>query len=153
MSEPESVDPIYNDLAKRRKQLDQQIAKQEGTLEELLRELMSPEMTFGQRKKIAEHQANAHLKIRKFDQQRHYLDLQLEKRKLEARKEYLKAFQAKLPWPDPSEITKYQTARRLRTANQDWSRRVPKSNRHNVVKVQKREERRRTAAESEEEEE
>lgn len=57
-----------------------------------------------------------------------YLRIRSERRKLEARLSYQKAFDAgkEQNWPDPDEYAGYLTNKRLREASLNWNRRVPK---------------------------
>ncbi|HAG91830.1 MAG TPA: hypothetical protein DCL41_08160 [Bdellovibrionales bacterium] len=57
-----------------------------------------------------------------------YLKIRVERRRVETRAAYRKAFKAhkEEEWPNPSEYSGYLTNRRLREVNLNWSRRVPK---------------------------
>lgn len=57
-----------------------------------------------------------------------YLKIRTERRRLESRLSYKRAFRAKKEgeWPDPDEYSAYLTNKRLREASLNWNRRVPK---------------------------
>lgn len=57
-----------------------------------------------------------------------YLNIRAERRRIEARASYKKAFNAgkEGEWPDKSEYSGYLTNKRLREAPLNWSKRVPK---------------------------
>lgn len=57
-----------------------------------------------------------------------YLKIRTERRRIESRLMYRKAFKEgkESEWPDPGEYQGYLTNKRLREASLNWSRRVPK---------------------------
>ena len=50
----------------------------------------------------------------------------MERRLLESRLAYEKAFQKEEPWPNPEEYAAYKANKELRAANLNWNKRVPK---------------------------
>ncbi len=53
-------------------------------------------------------------------QQEKYWKIRIKERESYARTEYLKAYHAKKPWPDPKEFEEYSSEKRLREARQQW---------------------------------
>jgi len=55
-----------------------------------------------------------------------YYKIHAERRRVEGRAAYRMAFSKGGAWPDPAEFQGYETNKRLRSADRNWSKRVPK---------------------------
>lgn len=55
-----------------------------------------------------------------------YYKIHAERRRVEGRAAYRAAFAKGAIWPDPAEFHGYETNKRLRSADRNWSKRVPK---------------------------
>ncbi|MFK8137398.1 MAG: hypothetical protein AB8E15_03465 [Bdellovibrionales bacterium] len=124
---PELRDPIYNDI-------QSQLKEAQGTIKEAQTDLKNTEIMLekivpykGETKTNWNSYHKAKKKLRKANQQLHYLNIKLINRKFEARNSYIRAYNMEKEgeWPNPSQFYRYQRANRLKNASRDWdSRRI-----------------------------
>ena len=126
-SNPELLDPIYQDFVKEVAVYTKVIEEAQKTLDATRAELDG----------AAPHSLDRKLKLRALEkgaldvadakQKLVYFKIRADLRKAYGRKDYRAAFKEGRPWPDPKEYEAYKTNRGLVNADRSWSRRVPKT--------------------------
>jgi hypothetical protein len=131
MENPETIDPIYSDLENERKIAQAAADAEQKKIQELSGKLkaMEPRSTEKSQslREISKHQ---HL-LTTYKQQAEYFEIRRDQRKDFARDQYLRAFEAEKPWPNPEEFAEYKKIKQLRGASRSWDDRVPKTDRYN----------------------
>lgn len=128
---PESLDPIYSDLLKESESARKEAESQRAEIEKLEREMLE----FGPRdprkaKAIRDKYKREKLAVQG-EQRALYYEVQAELRLKYVQKDYLRAFNADKPWPNPEEYAAYNENKRLQRASRNWEDRVPKMTRYN----------------------
>ena len=114
-------DPIYQDMQKKKKDLEGKVQTQTGELEKLKAILDAAVPQTGQAKtarKKVEGQTNV---LEKMKQVLRIHKIQIEARVADAQKEYLEAFNQKKPWPAPDEYSEYQLGQKLNSQSRNWN--------------------------------
>lgn len=128
---PELKDPIYLDLLNRgalAKAASDSVKEEIKTMKADLEAL--PPRDSG-RKKMQQDLTQRETRLMVADQEALYFEIRAKQRKDYARKEYLDAFHAGKPWPDPEDFEAYKLQRRLQDAPREWNSRLKKSDRYN----------------------
>lgn len=123
---PELKDPIYLDLKNIVGDLASDVAIHKATIDD---ETKNKDLAEPRSKDLAltrNRLREAEQRLKKAEQALNYYEIKVERRRLEARLAYEKAHQKGESWPDPAEFQAYQTNKELKSANQQWSARVPK---------------------------
>lgn len=123
---PELKDPIYLDLKKRADELSKSKEESAVKIKGLLESLDKAEPNSIERKDIERDLAKSRTLATVIEQQATYYRIRSERRRIEGRMAYKKAFQEKKPWPDAGEYSDYLVNRRLNEVNLNWNSRVPK---------------------------
>lgn len=118
---PETLDPIYSDIEKEKKDIDGAYSAEKKQLEEFQKALLEVKPQTGQIKYAEKRLFESKARLEKLDQRRIYLELRLKTRKDLITKEYLAAFEKDLPWPDPKEYQTYKSQKDLESAPRTWS--------------------------------
>ncbi len=126
MRNPESIDPIYEDLEKDLKKATSAVDEMAANVEAAKLAMAEVAPRNVMRKRLTREFYEKSKFLEKLRQKATYQQLLLEKRLRFLRTQYLKAYQAKTPWPDPKEVDEYQTNKRLRMASRSWASRVPR---------------------------
>lgn len=130
MENPETRDPIYSALLSDKSAYKGAAEAEKKTIAELEAEIAK----LGPRDQIKKPKIRElytrKKNLEQMEQQALYFEIRAEQRKAHAREEYLKAFHADKPWPDPAEFEAYKRAKKLRQASKNWDDRVPKSDRY-----------------------
>ncbi len=126
MKNPELIDPIYIDLLKESKAYADQAAKLLAEAEAAKLEWEKEDPRTGNAKAIKNRYYGKLKEAESAKQMQVFYELHAKTRKKEAREQYLTAFKADKPWPDPSEYDGYQTKMSLRKANKSWDSRTKK---------------------------
>lgn len=123
---PELKDPIYQDLKKRADDLLK--AKDEAyvKVKDLTESLEKAEPNSIERKDIERDLMKTRKLASESEQMATYYRIRSERRRVEGRLAYKKAFREKKPWPDADEYSDYLVNRRLNEVNLNWNSRVPK---------------------------
>ena len=120
-SQPWLRDPIYQDMQKKKKDLETKVQTQTTEVEKLQAILDSAVPQTGQaitaRKKV-EGQTNA---LEKLKQLVRIQKIQIDARVAQAQQDYVSAFLQKKPWPPASEYSDYLLEQKLSTQNRNWS--------------------------------
>ena len=127
---PELMDPIYSDLQRESDSAAKDADKIKSEADKLTDDLSKLEARDPSRS-ILINQRNAKNKAEAGVRQRaEYFRIRAEQRFNIDQREYLKAFEAKKPWPEPGERKNYEVMRKLQTASRNWGDRVPKNTRN-----------------------
>ncbi len=118
---PESLDPIYSDYNSELSLANSELKSAEKELEGLKLETKKAVPQSGKLSFSSGRMYEADKKVEKLRQMTQYWELKIESRRKEARKLYLKAWEAKKPWPDPKEYKDYLEEKRLRKAPLNWN--------------------------------
>jgi len=118
---PEVGDPIYNDLLKEAADVNNQLKSAEKELEGFQKDAAAVLPQTGQIKYAEKRVYETSARIEKLKQMKQYWELRAETRKEWSRRNYLAAFKAKKPWPDPAEYEQYQLQRKLELAPRQWN--------------------------------
>lgn len=128
---PETLDPIYADLLKESEAASKETESLKGEIEKLEQEIPAFEAR-DPGKKRAERELYQKEHLAELSSQRAlFYKIQADMRLKYARREYLKAFNADKPWPNPKEYEEYLENKKLRSASRNWDDRVPKTTRYN----------------------
>ncbi len=126
LSEPELKDPIYLDMAKGAREWARATADAEKKLEKDKEELAAVSPKDPIRKRIRDDVHQAETNLARMKEKTLHEQLLLKKRKEVSRAVYLRAREAKEPWPNKDEYEGFKAAQRLRAAPRNWDERVPK---------------------------
>lgn len=121
--EPEKHDPIYSDMLNEAKSAEGELKSAEKDLEGFQKDLENAVPQTGQIKFAQKRVFETKERIEKLRQMKDYWELRAESRVKWDRKEYLKAFHKKEPWPDPKEYEEYKMLRKLQLAPKNWDNR------------------------------
>jgi hypothetical protein len=123
---PELKDPVYLDLISIVGNVSRDIASFETAITE---ETINRNKFEARSKDLAlanKRLREAEEKLVRAKQALAYFEIKVERRRLEARLAYEKAFQRGESWPDPNEFRAYLANKDLKSANMHWSARVPR---------------------------
>lgn len=123
---PELKDPIYLDLKNIVGDLARDLATHKSSVAEESKNLEIAEPRSKDLALARKRLREAEMRLEKTQQALKYFEIKVERRRLEARLAYEKAFQKGEDWPDPAEFRAYQANKELKSANLQWSARVPK---------------------------
>lgn len=123
---PELLDPIYLDLKNRVGDLSRDVSTFKGAVKEEQQKKDSAEPGTKDLVLAKKRLRESLVKLERAEQQLKFYEIRLERRKLESRVSYEKAFSADKAWPDPLEFEAYEANKDLRSAKSSWSSRVPK---------------------------
>ena len=123
---PELRDPIFLDLKDLVGDLNRDVSAFEATVTEEEEKLSSAEPRSKDLALAKKRLREAKIKLSRAEQKLKYYEIRLERRRLETRLSYEKAFSNDEPWPDPTEFKAYEANKQLKNAKSSWSSRVPK---------------------------
>ena len=118
--EPEKLDPIYEELQKEAASMNSQVAAAEKELEGFKKDLEAVVPQTGQIKYAQKRVYEAEAKLTKLKQLKDYWEMRVESRLKWDREHYLKAYNAKQPWPDPKEYEEFKAQLALERAPKQW---------------------------------
>jgi hypothetical protein len=118
---PEANDPIYSDILKEAAETNSAISAAEKELEGFQKDAEAVVPQTGQIKYAQKRVSETTAKIEKLKQMKQYWEIRAESRKDWARQSYLKAYNAKKPWPEPEEYEQYKLQRKLEQAPRNWN--------------------------------
>lgn len=122
---PELKDPIYRDLKDRAKGFEKSAGDIEKSLEDLKDAVDKAEPRSLDLIKAEREYSRAREQLLTLEQKARYYKIRAERRKLEGRAAYKKAFAKGEKWPKPEEHQKYLSYLKLKEAPRDWGARVP----------------------------
>ncbi len=128
---PELKDPIFNDLKAQLAATSGEVDKAVEDIKAAKESLEKLEVRTTERKQTIRQISTLEKKLSELQQMKIYYEVRIEQRKAFVQKDYLRAFHAEKPWPNPEEFERYKTVKNLRTAPKSWDTRVPKLTRHN----------------------
>lgn len=123
---PELSDPIYRDLETTAKGMEAAIVPQEKKIEAAKAELKKMAERDPFRKRQVSEVFRLERELVDIRQAALYFQVRVEQRRKFAREDYLKAFRADKPWPDPNEFDRYKKTKELQHASRNWGDRVPR---------------------------
>ena len=123
---PELRDPIYKDLLSRNEGYKKAIEEGKKKVEDLKVDLGKSEPQTIERKNAERDLASAQAALLQNTQWELYYRIRAERRRVEGRADYRRAFNKDQEWPDPREYSDYLTNIHLRSAQMNWNARVPK---------------------------
>ena len=127
---PENRDPIYADLQAQEKATATDIEAEKKSVEEIRAEIEKAPVRTADRHH-AMRQLSQHIKkLDQLKQMDQYYQIRLEERKTFDAKDYMRAFNAEQPWPDPKEFEEYKAILKLQTSSRNWDAHVPKLTRY-----------------------
>ncbi len=118
---PELKDPIYQDLLKRVKEMEGQIAEETKTLEEHKGALAKVVPQTGQNKYAQKRVFDSENKLEHLKQLKKYLEIATESRKAKDALDYTRSMNKGEPWPDPAEFKDYLDRRKGDAIPRAWS--------------------------------
>lgn len=128
---PELKDPIFLDLSNRgalAKAASESVKEEIKTLRADLEALPPRDSS---RRKLLQDLTQKETRLMVADQEALYFEIRAQQRKEYARKEYLEAFHADRPWPNPEDYETYKAQRRLQDSPREWNSRHKKTDRYN----------------------
>ena len=125
---PEIRDPIYQSLLKELADAEKALEELKKSKEVAARKMASASAQTMDLKDAEKEYWKAEKQLDGLSSAVTYLKIRTERRRIESRVSYRKAFKAEkeADWPNKSEYEGYLTNRRLREASLNWNRRVPK---------------------------
>lgn len=123
---PELLDPIFMDLQKQVKASEAAIKELDKKISDYKKELATIEPRGPERKIIRRELGQAMAQLSRARQEFEFYQIKSERRRFEGRRDYRIAFQSQKEWPDPKEYQSYTALRRLKSADRNWNKRVPK---------------------------
>lgn len=123
---PEQLDPIFKDLETRAAEHKKAHEEAKVNLEALREEEQKTAPNTIELKDVRREIAKTRKQILDNDQWARYYQIRAERRKIEGRIAYKKAFAKGEQWPPPGEYSDYLVNIRLRQAPLNWNARVPK---------------------------
>ena len=124
---PEESDPIYKDLEARAGLHAKDFDETKVKLTEAIAAKEKAEANSIEKREVEKDLAKLRVKYQDAEQWAHYYKIRVERRKIEDRITYRKAFAADAPWPTPGEYADYQVNRRLVESPRNWNLRVPRA--------------------------
>ena len=133
--QPELLDPIYLEFKTQHDMAKRAIIDIQAALDGKKIDLEKVKPQTGQIKYAQKRFWEAQKTLDLLTQQEKYWSVRIHERESFAKDEYLKAFKAGKPWPDPKEFQEYESEKRLREARHqlDAKARIEKFNRENPV--------------------
>ena len=123
---PEILDPVYQDLAKELAGLKSAKDEAEKAVEAAQKAVNKAPTRTMERRESEDDLHKAEGNLARLTQVVAFYELRVERRRVEARRDYKIAFAAEKPWPDPKEFEAYVINKRLSRASKNWADRVPK---------------------------
>ena len=117
---PELSDPLYLEFKSQKDTATKASADTPKTVEDKKADLEKVKPQTGQIKYAQKRYWEAQSALDTLIQQEKYWAIRIQEREAFDRLEYLKAFKAGKPWPDPKEFEEYSTEKRLREARLQW---------------------------------
>lgn len=127
---PELRDPIYADLKAQLAATTTDLEAQKKTLADLKASLPKLDVLSIELRQARRQIAHASKRVSELEQMKMYYEIRMEQRKAFDERDYMRAFEKDLPWPDPDEFARYKEVKSLRTASRNWDDRVPKMTRN-----------------------
>ncbi len=123
---PELLDPIYRDLQSLLTEYSKTVIDTEKEVLSLQNEIKDSEPNTKElhqaRKKLREAQG----KLVKAKQMTRYMEIRVERRRVEDLRSYSIAFEQEQEWPNPAEYSAYLANKKLGSSRLQWDARVPK---------------------------
>jgi hypothetical protein len=127
---PETIDPIFSDLELERKSAAAAADTEKAAIADLEKDINSaPPRDPGKKKAMRDREARLKNLVQ-LKQKALYFEIRLEQRRRFDEIDYLKAYEKKEPWPNPTEFPEYKSSKKLETASRNWEERVPKTDRY-----------------------
>lgn len=117
---PETLDPIYNDLLKRLDEQKKELEAERQIFNEHEKALKAVVPQTGQIKYASKRYWESVNRMNKISQMIRYLEFKAQTRKRISRAEYSKAFRLEKPWPDPAEFKQYMAQRKVVEIRRSW---------------------------------
>jgi hypothetical protein len=127
---PELRDPIYGDLKAQLATTLTELEAEKKEIAELEKTMPKMDVRTAEIRQARRLLVSHTHKFSQLKQMKEYYEVRLEQRKAFVEKDYLRAFEADLPWPNPDEYERYKVVKKLRTADRNWDSRVPKLTRN-----------------------
>lgn len=118
---PETLDPIYEDLQKELANAKNQVGSAEREVAEHQKSIDVAIPQTGQIKYAQKRFFEAEAKLTKAKQMVQYYELRIKSRLKWVKESYRKAYAAKEAWPNPAEFEEYKAQKALEQASRDWS--------------------------------
>lgn len=128
---PELLDPIYQDLISVRKTAEKDLKDAMKKLEGIEKDYKTTEPRSLSRKTVYKDLLNTRKKVKFLEQRLKFTEIRVKRRKVEGRRKYRIAFQKGEVWPDPKEYEYYKQYNKLKNADLNWNKRVPKLHNNN----------------------
>lgn len=123
---PHLFDPIFKHLGEEVSQTKSRLETEVKALEEAEKALAKTQPLTHERRVAERDVQSIKKKVDLLGQEFDYLSIRLERREVEDRANYRRAFDKGESWPDPEEYKAYLTTLRLNSASRNWNERVPK---------------------------
>lgn len=124
---PELSDPIYMDLSKERDIYGKMLEDEQKKLEAAHKNLGKTAVRTIDRRTALDEIEKYNNNITRFTQLYEYYKIRAERRRVEGRAAYKRAFADEKEWPNPQEYQNYKIHKSLAEASLSWNSRVPKS--------------------------
>lgn len=118
---PETIDPIYADLQKRAAEAQKSADEEKKIIQEHEKEMKAAKPQTGQIKYAEKRYYESKLRYDKLLQLAEYYKMRADSRIKYAQTEYLKAWNKKEPWPDPTEYKEYLITTEAQFKKRMWN--------------------------------
>lgn len=123
---PELLDPIFSDLQNQQKSVESSLEEEKKKLVKALGDVEAAMPNTMDLQNAIHDRDHAQGMITGLEQKLHYLNIRVERRKVEDKYNYHLAFVANKDWPDKKEYEDYLTQKRLAEAPKNWDAHIPK---------------------------
>lgn len=117
---PELKDPIYSDLQSILDTTTKTLETEKKKLEDTQKELESVTPQTGEIKHVQHKMTESQSLINRLEQEKQYLQIKIEQRRIDDVLSYNKSFKLNKPWPNPAEYEAYRIQQKLRNAKKTW---------------------------------
>ena len=118
---PELLDPIYSDIQAQENNINAEIAAEEAKLAQNEQSLETVTPQSGQIKFVQKRIWESKNRLDRLYQMKKYWIVRKDSRKIQARTEYMKAFNSGQTWPDPKEFAAYKAQQKLEMSSRVWN--------------------------------
>ncbi len=133
---PETQDPIYNDLLAQTTSALAKVEIQKKKIDELSVDLEKIAPRDPKLKRTLHERENLERALVQLQQEAQYFEIRAHQRRLFDRESYSLAFKNDQPWPSEKDFTEYKERKKLKTSSRNWEDKVPKATQYSKPKLE-----------------
>jgi hypothetical protein len=120
VSNPETLDPIYEDLNKSAEEMKKASESEKAAYAGYLNDLKAAKQQTGQVSFAQKRLRESRERLNHLEQMEKYWEIRAESRRDFDRVNYAKSRTSKTPWPDPKEYEDYKLAQKAQNQKKNW---------------------------------